>query len=160
MATGYTELLRNVPLVVKLFFLYFGFNLGALSACLVGLTLHQSAYISDVIKSGLLSVDVGQAEAGRSLGLSPWQTAYYVVIPQALRIVAPALTNQFIEIIKNSSVAMTITVVELTFIAQKIQQETFHGFEAATAVTLLYAGLAGVVVLAMSLVELRWRNAK
>jgi His/Glu/Gln/Arg/opine family amino acid ABC transporter permease subunit len=160
MATGYIEVLRNVPLVVKLFFLYFGFDLSALVACLIGLTLHQSAYIADVVQSGVQSVGVGQVEGGQSVGLSWWQVASYIVLPQALRIALPALTNQFIEVIKNSSLAMTITIVELTFVTQTIQQETFRGFEAATVVTVLYAALGAAAVLTMRLIERRLSHAQ
>ena len=152
-ATGYVEVLRNVPLIVKLFFLYFGLDLSAWTACLVGLTLHQSAYIADAVQSGIQAVGVGQVEAGQSVGLSWWHVASYIVLPQALRIVIPVLTSQFIEVIKNSSLAMTITVVELTFVTHTIQQETFRGFEAATVVTVVYVALGAAVVLAMRLIE-------
>jgi polar amino acid transport system permease protein len=155
LATGYTEVMRNVPLVVKLFFFYFAFDLGPAVASLLGLALHQSAYIGDVVRSGILGVPRTQVEAGQSLGLSSWTIAWQIIVPQALRVSVPALTNQFVEVVKNTSVTMTITVMELTFVTQTIQQETFRGFEAATAVTILYAILAGLVVGAMYLVESR-----
>jgi polar amino acid transport system permease protein len=152
-AIGYTEVLRNVPLVVKFFFLYFAVGLSPVVACLLGLALHQSAYIGDVVRSGILAVPRTQVEAAQSLGLSTWIVARQIILPQAVQIAMPALTNQFVEIVKNTSVAMAITVVELTFVTQTIQQETFRGFEAATAVTLLYAGLAALVVIGMRLIE-------
>ena len=138
----YVESLRNVPLVVKLFFFYFVVGLDAISASILSLTLHQSAYIADVVAAGIRSIPGEQIEAARALGHSYLQIFIFVLLPQGLYIVIPPLTSQFIEVVKNSSLVMLIGVQELTFETQAIEQETFRGFEAATAVTLLYVLIA------------------
>lgn len=153
LARGYVEFLRNVPVVVKLFFFYFAFGFGEFWASVVGLALHQSAYIADVVRAGVQSIPPTQVEAARSTGLGVVQTLRYVIVPQAVRLVVPPLTSQIIEVVKNSSVAMMISLTELTFATQEIEHATFRGFEAATAVTAIYAALILVIAAAMSRVE-------
>ena len=150
----YTELLRNLPLIVKLFFLYFVVGLPALPAALAALVLHQSAYIADVTASGLRSVGAGQIDAGLSLGLKRWQVYRLVILPQTVRVMLPPMTSQYVSVIKNTSVVALIGVADLTFQTQQINVETFRGFEAATAATLLYMLLAGAVVGVMT----RWQR--
>lgn len=149
--TGYTEFFRNVPPIVQFFFWYFAVGLDSFIGAVVGLSVFQSTYLAEVIRSGLQSIPKTQIEAARSSGMTFAQMLAYVLIPQATMRVVPALSIEFINIIKNSSVAMTIGVMELTFQTQEIASRTFRGFEAATAVTVLYIGLAFVVV-----VFLRW----
>jgi His/Glu/Gln/Arg/opine family amino acid ABC transporter permease subunit len=151
----YTELLRNLPLIVKLFFLYFVVGLPALPAALAALVLHQSAYIADVTASGLRSVARGQFDAGRSLGLSRSQVFLRIILPQALRVMVSPMTSQYVSIIKNSSVVALIGVTDLTFQTQQINVETFRGFEAATAATLLYMLVAGAVIAGMTRLQRR-----
>jgi polar amino acid transport system permease protein len=150
----YTELLRNLPLIVKLFFLYFVVGLPALPAALAALVLHQSAYIADVTASGLRSVGAGQIDAGLSLGLKRWQVYRLVILPQTVRVMLPPMTSQYVSVIKNTSVVALIGVADLTFQTQQINVETFRGFEAATAATLLYMLLAGAVIGVMT----RWQR--
>lgn len=151
----YTELLRNLPLIVKLFFLYFIVGLQALPAALAALVLHQSAYIADVTTAGLRTVARGQFDAALSLGLRRGQAFRLVVLPQMVRVMVPPMTSQYVSIIKNSSVVALIGVADLTFQTQQINIDTFRGFEAATAVTLLYMLLAGAVILGMTWLQRR-----
>ena len=157
LARSYVEFLRNVPVVVKLFFFYFAFGFGEIWASVFGLALHQSAYIADVVRSGVQSIPPTQVEAALSSGLSRLQTARHVVVPQALRLVIPPLTSQVIEVVKNSSVAMMISVTELTFATQEIEHATFRGFEAATAVTGLYLVLGLAIAWGMGRLEVAVR---
>lgn len=150
---AYTEFFRNIPPIVQFFFWYFAVGLGAFDGAVVGLTIFQSAYIAEVIRSGIQSIPRTQIEAARSSGLGFLQMIRYVILPQAVLRTVPALSIEFINIIKNSSIAMTIGVMELTFQTQEIEARTFRGFEAATAVTALYVMLAFVVVFAMRAVE-------
>ena len=152
----YVELNRNTPLVVKLFFLYFGFGLEAYTAALIGLAMHQSAYMAEIVRSGIQSVFVGQMEAGLSTGLSRAQTMQRIVLPQALFIVIPPLLTQVLETLKNSSIAMTIAIPELTFQTQQIEAESFRGFEAATAATLMYLFIGFTVVGGVHIFESRY----
>ena len=141
-AAAYVELVRNVPVVVKLFFIYFALGFSAFPAAVIGLSTHQSAYMAEVIRAGIKSIPRGQVEASQATGLSAFAVYRYVVLPQALVIVIPPMTTQFLEVLKNSSLAMTISVAELTFQTVQIDALTFRGFEVATAVTLIYLGLS------------------
>lgn len=150
---AYTEFFRNVPPIVQFFFWYFAVGLDSFPGAVIGLSVFQSTYIAEVVRSGLQSIPKTQIEAARSSGLNFVQMFSYVVFPQAIIRVVPALSIEFINIIKNSSVAMTIGVMELTFQTQEISSKTFRGFEAATAVTLLYIGLAFIMVGLMAWAE-------
>lgn len=150
---AYTEFFRNIPLIVQLFFWYFAVALDSFAATVTGLSVYTSAYIAEVIRSGIRSIPATQTEAARSFGMTRYQTLRYVIVPQALMRVIPPLALEFINVVKNSSIAMTIGVTELTFQTQAIESQTFRGFEAATAVTALYVILALVVVLSMNALE-------
>lgn len=139
---AYIEIVRNIPLIVKLFFLYYIAGLDAFPSGLLALVIHQSGYIADVITAGFRSVGAEQAEAGYTLGLARWQSFLYGLLPQVARITLPPLTSQFIEVIKNSAVVMFVGVQELTFATQEISQMTLRSFEAATVATAIYGGLA------------------
>jgi polar amino acid transport system permease protein len=150
---AYIEFFRNIPLIVQLFFWYFAVGLLAFPAAVIGLTVYTSAYIAEVIRSGLQSIPRTQIEAARSFGMTSFQVIRHVVLPQALMRVIPPLGVEFINVIKNSSIAMTISVTELTFQTQQIESLTFRGFEAATAITILYVVLASSIVLLMAAIE-------
>jgi polar amino acid transport system permease protein len=171
----YVESFRNIPLIVQMFFIYFTFTLSqifpflnswgkflhiqdvdAFFSALLALILYTGAYIGEVVKAGITSIPKGQFEAAQSLGMNRFQVMRYIIYPQAIRIIIPPLTSQFLNLIKNSSLAMTIGVAELTFATQQIDAETFRGFEAATAVTILYIILTLSTSFAMNLVEIRF----
>lgn len=151
----YSDLLRNIPLVVKLFFFYFIFGLDMVPAALVAMILHESAYIADVMASGFRSIAREQAEGAYALGHTKGQVLRYVLVPQALFLVIPPLTNRFIEVLKNSAIVMLIAIEELTFQTQRIEHETFRGFEAASTVTVIYLLCALVIAGAMNLLQRR-----
>jgi len=147
---AYTGFLRNLPLLVKLFFLYFVVNLGPVAAAIAALVLHQSAPIADVTASGIRSVAVGQFDAGLALGLTRARIFRLVILPQTLRVILPPMTTQYTAIVKSSAVVALIGVADLTFQTQEINVQTFRGFEAATAATLLYALATALIIGAMS----------
>ncbi|OYR49434.1 MULTISPECIES: amino acid ABC transporter permease [unclassified Halorubrum] len=140
LSLGYTELLRGTPLLAQLFVLYYGLNLasyvpGALSGvfprnvvwvAILGFTLNGAAYQAEYIRGALESVEEGQITAGRAIGLSKLETIYYVVLPQGLRYAIPSWTNEFVYLIKYSSLAAFITVPELYYRADQIASETFR----------------------------------
>ena len=140
LSLAYTELLRGTPLLAQLFVLYYGLNLasyvpGALSGvfprdvvwvAILGFTLNGAAYQAEYIRGALESVEEGQITAGRSVGLSKLETIYYVVLPQGLRYAIPSWTNEFVYLIKYSSLAAFITVPELYYRADQIASETFR----------------------------------
>jgi polar amino acid transport system permease protein len=153
--TAYVELFRNVPLVVQMFFWFFAAGLGSLAAAIVGLVCYSAAYMGEVVRAGVQAMPRGMADAALSVGLSPLQAVRHVVLPYALMITIPPLTNEALNVLKNTSVAMTVAVAELTFQTQAINAYTFRGFEAATAVTCGYLGLGLVLVLLATGVQRR-----
>lgn len=171
-STYYIELFRNIPLIVQMFFIYFTFNiinvfpflesfgafLGVESndeffSALLALITYTSTYIAEAIRSGINTLPKGQQEASQTIGMNYFKSMYYIIFPQAIKIVWGPITSQFLNLIKNSSLAMTIGVAELTFQTQEIDSLTFRGFEAATAVTILYLFLTLFTSLLMSLID-------
>lgn len=152
-AAAYVEFFRNVPPIVQLFFWYFAIGLDSLSGAVIGLSIYSSAYIAEVVRSGYRSTPKTQIEAARSSGLSFLQMLQYIVFPQSIMRMVPALSVEFINVVKNSSLAMTLGVAELTFQTQEINSLTFRGFEAATAVTVMYVIIVFVFIYFMHFVE-------
>ena len=119
LARGYIELFRGTPVLLQLFVIYYGLpsvgvKLGPLQASIIGLGMNYAAYEAEVYRGALLAIPRGQAEASRALGLGPWQTLRYVMVPQALRLALPAMTNDFVSLLKDSSLVSVIAVIELT----------------------------------------------
>lgn len=156
---AYLEFFRNTPLLVQIFFWYFGsyqflpkgindwltgMNF-EFAAAVIALTVYTSAFIAEDIRSGVRAIPKEQMEAARSSGFSYLKSMYYIIIPQAVRITIPPLINQFLNLTKNSSLAMTIGVAELTYQARQVESYTFKGFEAFTAATLVYLALSLVI---------------
>jgi len=141
--TGYVEVLRGTPLMLQLYALFFllpkiGLALPALVAAIVGLALNYSAYESEIYRAGLKAVPLGQFEASLALGLSKWQALRYVLVPQAVRIVMPPVTSDFIALFKDTSVCSAITVVELTKRYSVLALSTGRIVELAVVTALLY----------------------
>jgi polar amino acid transport system substrate-binding protein len=117
-ARVYIEVFRGTPVLLQLYVLYYGlapyWNLGPLEAAILGLGLNYGAYEAEVYRGALLAIPRGQSEAAKALGLGPWQTLRHVLLPQALRLALPAMTNDFVSMLKDSSLVSAITVIELT----------------------------------------------
>jgi len=152
-AVGYVEFFRNVPLIVQIFFLYFGLGMGSFSAGLVGLVLYSAPFIGEVVRSGISSIPRAQYEAAHASGLSSFQVVRHVILPQAIAIVLPPLATEGVNLIKNTAIALTVGVEELTFMTQEIDSITFRGFEAATAATVIYVVLCLSILNVVSLLE-------
>ncbi|MEO6398541.1 MAG: amino acid ABC transporter permease [Tepidiformaceae bacterium] len=168
---AYVEAFRNTPLLLQLYFFFFALPkfphfdlplygevtwlLSPFQAGLIGLTLYTGAYTSEALRSGLISVDKGQNEASRSLGLTYLQTRRYVIVPQAVRIAIPLLTSIFSALFRNSALVSVIGVTELLQSADNIQQRNFLTFEAFTAAGLLYLALTLPLAWASSRLEQR-----
>lgn len=164
-ALGYLEFFRNTPLLIQIFFWYFGsykvLPAGVndwlnhvnfeFAAAVIALTIYTSAFIAEDIRSGVRSIPREQMEAARSAGFSYFDAMRYVILPQAIRITIPPLIGQFLNLTKNSSLAMTIGVAELTYQARQIESYTFKGFEAFFAATVLYLILSLVITGAVTL---------
>ena len=159
-AAGYTEFFRNVPLLTVLFFFYFGVpNTGividALNSAILGLGLYTAAYVGEVVRAGLGTVSKGNIEAARSLGLSFVQSMRYVQLPQAVRAAIPPLGTLLIALLKNTSLASTVTVAELLFQSSFVQDRTFNP-DVLLLAGLVYLALTLPLGLAVNAVERRW----
>jgi len=148
--TGYVELIRNTPFLVQLFFIYFGLpsigiRLDPVWAAILAMTLNMAAYTTEIVGAGLDAVPKGQKEAAAALGLHPVQVFTKIVLPQALKVIYPALTSQIVIMMLESAVVSQIAVRDLTFEADMIQARTFRAFETYLVVTLVYLGLSVVV---------------
>jgi His/Glu/Gln/Arg/opine family amino acid ABC transporter permease subunit len=147
-AAAYVELMRNIPLLVHMYFWYIGLSFLRLPpfACAVAaLTLYSGAYVAETVRAGLGAVARGQRLAALATGLTPRQALFYVVYPQALRIITPSLASVFSQLIKDSSLASVITVAELTYEASAIEGQTFRTFEIYITISLLYLVLVTLV---------------
>lgn len=172
--TAYVEWFRNTPLLVQLFFLFFAlpklelpvfgrpdwFLLSPFRAGLIGLTMYTAAYTAEALRSGLLSIDKGQTEAARSIGLNYIQTRFYVVAPQALRVAVPLLTSIFSALFRNSALVSAIGVTELLQTADNIQQDNFQTFELFTLAGVLYLSLTLPLAYASNRLERRVARAR
>jgi polar amino acid transport system permease protein len=162
----YVEFSRNTPPVVQILFWYFsasyilpqwmflelrdfGYEFGA---AVLALSIYHGAFIAEVIRAGLNSIHKGQFEASRALGLGLLQSLRFVVLPQATRVIVPLLTNEATALIKNTSLAMAIGVIEMTYQYKHIDNFLFRGVEALTVITVIYmilclltAGLGALV---------------
>ena len=139
----YVELLRGTPLVLQLVYIYFvlpgvGIRLDGFVAALVALTLHYTAYLSEVYRAGIQSVPKGQTQAASALGMSRGQTFIRIVLPQAVRTVTPALGNYFISLFKDTALASVVTVQELLFSGQIIAARTYQYFTNYTVCMIMY----------------------
>lgn len=137
---------RGTPLLVQLFLLYYGLpqifpllvGIDAFTAAVIGLSLHFSAYMAETIRAAILGIDQSQMEAALSIGQSPAMAMRRIILPQAARIALPSLMNQFIDMIKSTSLAFTLGVVELMATAQMEASSSFRFFESFLAVALIY----------------------
>ncbi|MBW1994805.1 MAG: ABC transporter permease subunit, partial [Deltaproteobacteria bacterium] len=124
---------------------------------ILALGLYTASRVAEHMRAGFASISRDQYQAVMSTGLTHYQMYRYVIIPYALRIIIPPLTTEFLTIFKNSSVAMTIGVAELTFMSYRIDAETFHGLEATTGAMLIYLLLGLTVVRIMGIIENRYK---
>lgn len=142
----YISFFRGTPLIVQLFLLYYGLpqvmpflsDFDAYSASVLGLSLHFSAYMTEAIRGAIVSIQKGQYEASSSLGFSKIQTYRYIIFPQAIRVAIPSLMNNFIDLVKSTSLAFTLGVPEIMAKAQLEAASSFKYFESFLAVAIVY----------------------
>ena len=146
LASLYISFFRGTPLLVQLFLLYYGFpqfmpifvGMDAFTAAIIGLSLHFSAYMAESIRAAILGIDKSQMEACLSLGMTRLQAMKRVILPQASRVATPSLMNYFIDMIKSTSLAFTLGVVEIMAKAQMEASSSFKFFESFLAVAVVY----------------------
>jgi len=143
-AGTYIEIIRGTPLIVQVMFIYFGIPMASglrippLTAGVIAIALNSGAYIAEIVRGAVQSIDPGQREAGRSIGLTQAQTMLYIIWPQAFRRMIPPLGNQFIISLKDTSLLVVIGVAELTRVGQEIIAVNFRAFEVWLTVGLVY----------------------
>ena len=141
---SYINIIRGTPLLVQAFFIYFGvtkffgFSMTALVAGTVALSLNAGGYLSEIFRGGIQAVPVGQMEAARSLGMSKFRAMLRIILPQAVRIVIPSVTNQCCITIKDTSIISVIGLAELTMMGSQIIARTYRSFEIWICVGILY----------------------
>jgi glutamate/aspartate transport system permease protein len=169
----YVEVFRNIPLLAQMFLWYFvvpellpeewgrwvkrDMPYPQFWTSVVCLGLYTASRVAEQVRSGIDAISRGQRFAGLAMGLTEPQVYRYVLIPVAYRIIIPSLTSDFLGVFKNSSLALTIGVLELTSQARQIEEYTFAAFEAFATATLLYCTVTGIVILAMRRIERRTR---
>lgn len=149
---AYIELIRNTPFLVQLFFIFFGLpalgiKMTAMEAAILAMTINLTAYAIEIVRAGIEAVSPGQREAGIALGLKPAKVFIYVILPQALANVYPALVSQIIITMLESAVVSQVAVMDLTHVADYIQSRTYRAFETYFIIALAYLAMA---------VGLRW----
>jgi len=170
-STLYVTIFRNVPLLVQLFLWYFvfpellpeeagtwvkrGMPMPEFWTAVMCLGLYTASRVGEQVRAGVQSITQGQHYAAMAIGLSPVQVYRYVLLPVAFRIIIPPLTSDFLGVFKNSSLALTIGVLELTAMTRQVEEYSYQGFEAFTAATVLYIVVTAIVMAAMAVVEKR-----
>lgn len=159
----YVSFFRGTPMIPQLFLLYFGLpslipalkSLSAYTICVIGLTLNSAAYMKEVIRGALLAVPAGQKEAALAHGMTSLQAMTRIILPQAGRVALPALFNDLVDIVKGSSVAFTIGVIEMTATAKMRAASSFNYFETYIVLMLIYWGIVLILERAEAAVEHR-----
>lgn len=169
--TSYVELFRNIPLLVQMFIWYFAVpelvpddwgrwlkrdmpNPEFVTA-VVALGLYTASRVAEQVRAGIETVPVGLKAAAKASGLNTFQSYRYIQLPISFRLIVPPMTSEFLTVFKNSSLALTIGLLELTAQSQQIAEYTFHGFEAFTAATVIYVFIALIVTALMHVLERR-----
>jgi polar amino acid transport system permease protein len=159
----YVEAIRNVPLILLVYLVFYGLpqaidlRYDATASFVITLSLYSGAYLVEVFRSGLEAIPKGQMDAGRAIGLTPWQVFRHVRLPAMVRISLPALSNTFISLFKDTSVASVIAVPELTYGAQWINFNTFRIVEVYLVVTAMYLATGYTLLFLLRLLERKLR---
>ena len=157
----YISFMRGVPILVILFLLYFGFpvigiEFTAVQAALIGFTLNSAAYMAEILRSSLSSVDIGQWESAKALGLSYWQSMKRIILPQSVRIAIPPLSNVLMDLIKASSLAAMITVPEIFQKARIVGAREYDLLTLLILVALIYWAICSAMSVLQNYLEKRY----
>ena len=160
----YISAIRGTPVMVQLLIIYFvlllPIGIEKFPAAVLCFGLNSGAYVSEIIRGGIMSIDQGQTEAGRSLGFGFWPTMWHIVIPQAFKVVLPSLCNEFITLLKETSVAFYIGVADLTRGGIKIRSQTYSNFMPLLAVAVIYFVLVLGLTKLVGMLERRLRKSE
>jgi len=162
----YVEIIRNTPILLLIFFVFFGlpelgiYALDKYQSFTLALAIYAGAYLAEVFRAGLSSIPTQYVEAAKAIGLRPWQRQRYVVWPVMFRICLPALSNNFISLFKDTSLAAAIAVPELTFYARKINVDTFRVIETWLVASILYLVVCYAIAFLLRRVERRYATIR
>ena len=153
--TAYVDVIRNTPLVIQAFWLFFGLaslqvRIPAIAAAVIALVINVSAYTTEILRAGIESIPRGQIEAASCLGMNRWKVLRLVILPQAVERMYPALVSQFVLMLLATSIMSQISVEELTSAGYSVQSQTFRGFEIYLVVALVYLCLSWLLRLLMA----------
>ncbi|MGI5854259.1 MAG: amino acid ABC transporter permease [Bacillota bacterium] len=160
--TAFVEFIRGTPLLVQIYIVYFalpqlGIQLGPIPAGVLAIGVNSGAYNSEIFRAGIQSIDKGQTEAAKSQGLTYWQTMRYIILPQALRRIIPPLGNEFVTLIKDSSLVSIMSVHELTFRAKLVAARSFNYFTMYIGTAIVYFAMTFITSKLLGLLERRLR---
>lgn len=160
-AAFYVWFIRGTPALIQIFIIYFGMpqiglRLDPYTAGVLALAINSGAYVTEIIRAGLLAIPTGQMESSLALGFSRRETMRTIILPQVFRIILPAVTNEALSTLKNTSLLSTITVVELTLYAQTLIAATFRPFDFYIAVALIYLILTTILTQMAAYFERRY----
>lgn len=164
LATVYVDCIRGTPLLVQIFIVYFalpvvvGFSIDKFAAAVMACSINSGAYVAEICRAGIQSIDKGQMEAGRSLGLTWWETMRFIILPQAFKRIIPPLGNEFIAMLKDSSLVSVIGFEELTRKGQLIIARTYASLEIWLCVALMYLVMVLLVARGVAYLEKRYRK--
>lgn len=161
---AYVAFIRGTPLLVQVLLVVYGLpqlgiRLPRMTLCIIALVINSGAYMAELIRAGLQSVEKGQVEAAESLGMSSGQTMLYIILPQAVKVTLPAMGNEFVAIIKESSILYAVGVYELTYQAYKLASVNYYYIETMIVAALIYFVLTYVATKLLGLLERRMRRA-
>lgn len=141
-ALAYIEFIRGTPLLVQILLVYFSlsmaFGFQPIVCAAIALIINSSAYVAEIVRSGIQAVDKGQTEAARSLGLSGWKSMRHIILPQAIRNILPALGNEFVTVIKESSISQVIGANELMYNGRSIYSVNYRNIEVLVIISIVY----------------------
>ncbi|MDE6594872.1 MAG: amino acid ABC transporter permease [Oscillospiraceae bacterium] len=159
----YLTVIRGTPVVVQLLIIYFGIfasvNISKMIVAVIAFGINSGAYVAEIVRSGIMSIDKGQFEAGRSLGFNYVQTMWYIIMPQAFKNVLPALGNELIVLLKETSVSGYIAMEDLTKGGDIIRSRTYDAMMPLLAVALIYLVIVMLLEFAVGKLERRLRNS-
>lgn len=163
-ASLYTSFFRGTPIIAQLLLFYYGLliytGIDPVVVCIIIFGLNSGAYMSEIMRAGIQSIDKGQMEAGRSLGLNGMSTMFRIVLPQAIKNMIPTMTNEFIALVKETSVIGYISVLDITRVIQQVSAKTYDLFLTYLILALIYYIIVLILSTLLKLIERRLRKSE
>lgn len=160
----YLTIIRGTPVVVQLLIIYFvifaAVDIDKVVVAVIAFGINSAAYVAEIFRGGIMSIDIGQMEAGRSIGFSYWQTMWHIILPQAFKTVLPTLGNEFIVLLKETSVAGYIALQDLTKGGDIIRSRTYDAFFPLIAVAIIYLIMVMIFTKLVSILERRLQQSE